>query len=81
MATIRPITLSEHVNKFKQELDIYIKQDPYVNNDGIYIPCEEYVPDGCASAYRCVITKEMFVEAHKKYINPNNRRYKGGWKL
>ena len=46
----------------------YIRQEPYVNNHGIYIPDNEYVPEGCASLYKCIITKEMFVEAYNKWI-------------
>lgn len=46
----------------------YIAQHPYVGEDGIYVPCEPYVPKGCASAYRCVLTKEMFIEAYNKWI-------------
>ena len=47
---------------------VYIKQEPYVNDEGIWIPCEEYVQEGCASTYRCVLTKEMFIEAYNKWI-------------
>lgn len=46
----------------------YIPQHPYVGEDGIYVPFEAYVPKGCASAYRCVLPKEMFVEAYNKWI-------------
>ena len=46
----------------------YIKQYPYVGDDGIYIPCEEYVEEGCSSAYKCILTKEMFIEAYNKWI-------------
>ncbi len=46
----------------------YVKQYPYVGDDGIYTPCEEYALEGCASAYRLVISKEMFVEAYNKWI-------------
>lgn len=46
----------------------YIKQEPYVGDDGIYVPCEEYVEEGCLSAYKCVLTKEMFIEAYNKWI-------------
>ena len=49
----------------------YILQEPYVGDDGIYVPCETYVPKGCECAYQCVLTKEMFVEAYNKWIkNP-----------
>ena len=46
----------------------YIKQESYVDNHGIYMPVNEYVPEGSASMYRCVMTKEMFVEAYNKWI-------------
>lgn len=46
----------------------YIKQEPYVGDDGMYVPCEEYVEEGCASNYKCILTKEMFVEAYNKWI-------------
>lgn len=53
---------------------VYIKQNPYVGEDGIYVPYEgeEYVPEGCATSYRCVLTKEMFVEAYNKWIKGEN---------
>lgn len=57
----------------------YVKQEPYINNEGIWIPVHEYVEEGLESVYRCVMTKEMFVEAHNKYIK-GRRMYKGGWK-
>lgn len=34
--------------KIQKELkyrSTYIKQHPYVGEDGIYVPCEEYVPE------------------------------------
>lgn len=46
----------------------YVKQYPYVDDTGIWVPIEEYVPKGCASNYRLVMTKEMFIEAYNKYI-------------
>lgn len=57
----------------------YIRQEPYVDEEGIHVPVNAYVQEGCASVYRCVMTKEMFVEAYNKYINKPKRRYKGGW--
>ena len=51
----------------------YIRQEPYVNNHGIYIPDNEYVPEGCASLYKCIITKEMFIEAYDRWIQSSLR--------
>lgn len=50
----------------KQE--VYVKQYPYVDDAGIYIPCEEYVQEGFRSNYKLLISKEMFVEAYNKWI-------------
>lgn len=50
------------------ERSVYIKQEPYVDDDGIWIPYEEYVLEGYASAYRLVMSKEIFVEAYNKWI-------------
>lgn len=46
----------------------YIKQEPYVDDNGIWIPYNEYALEGCASEYKLVISKEMFVEAYNKWI-------------
>ena len=46
----------------------YIRQEPYVDDDGIYVPVHEYVPEGTESAYKCVMTREMFVKAYNKWI-------------
>ena len=46
----------------------YIEQKPYVNDTGVYVPLEPYVEEGCSGVYKCLITKEMFVEAYNKWI-------------
>ena len=46
----------------------YVEQFPFVDDDGIYVPLEQYAPEGCVSNYRCLITKELFVEAYNKWI-------------
>ena len=46
----------------------YVRQEPYVDEYGIYVPEREYVPEGTESAYKCIMTKEMFIEAYNKWI-------------
>ena len=46
----------------------YVRQDPYIDDYGIYIPEKEYVPEGTESFYKCIMTKEMFIEAYNKWI-------------
>lgn len=47
---------------------VYMKQEPYISDKGIWAPVHEYMPEGMASNYRLVISKEMFVEAYNKWI-------------
>lgn len=57
---------------------LYIRQKPYVGDDGIYVPVHEYVPEGTESMYTCVMTREMFVEAYNKWIkNAGNNPFIG----
>lgn len=65
---MKRVITPEIVKKITYKHPTYIKQDPYVGNDGIYVPCEEYVPEGCTGFYRCVLTKDMFIEAYNKWI-------------
>lgn len=46
----------------------YVKLEPFIDEDSIYIPVEPYVPEGTAGVYRQVISKELFVEAYNKWI-------------
>lgn len=59
---------STYTQKSAEAKETYVKQEPYVGNNAIYVPCHEYVPKGCASAYKALITKELFVEAYNKWI-------------
>ena len=56
----------------KVEKSFYVKQEPYIDDKGIWMPCKEYVPEGCASNYRLIMTKKMFVEAYNKWIKEDN---------
>ena len=51
----------------------YKKQEPYVNDTGIWVPVEEYVREDCASYYRQVISKELFIEAYNKWIRSEEK--------
>ena len=64
------------------ESKVYVKQEPYVDEVGIHKPVNPYVPEGSASVYEAIISKEMFIEAYNKYIGKpkGGRMYKGGWK-
>jgi hypothetical protein len=47
---------------------VYIKQEPYINDEGIWVPYEEYVPEGCAANYKLLMSRELFIEAYNKWI-------------
>lgn len=50
----------------------YTRQEPYVDDYGIYVPDREYIPVGVEGTYHCVMTKEMFIEAYNKWIKDDN---------
>lgn len=52
--------------------EIWVKQEPYIDECGMWMPVNEYVKQGSASTYRCVMTREMFVEAYNKWIKNNS---------
>ena len=45
----------------------WVKNKPYVGEDGIYEPCVEYTEKGTAPNYKLSIPKEVFIEAFNKY--------------
>ena len=49
----------------------YIRQEPYIDDEGIYIPEKDYVPEDAVSFFKCIMTKEMFIEAYNKWIKDN----------
>ena len=51
----------------------YIKQEPRIDDKGIWVPCSEYVPEGTESNYKLLISKEMFIEAYHKWIKGEER--------
>ena len=44
------------------------KTEPYIGEDGIYVPKHEYTYEGAAVEYRLFMTKEIFQEAYKEYV-------------
>ena len=44
------------------------RAEPYVAEDGIYMPVHEYFYEGVPAEYRLILTKEIFQEAFKEYI-------------
>ena len=44
------------------------KTEPFIGEDGIYIPMQEYEYEGTPTAYELFMTKELFQEAFKEYI-------------
>ena len=57
----------------------YTRQEPYIDDYGIYVPEETYVPQGTRGSYKCIITKELFVEAYNKWIEGEKYRVVRDW--
>lgn len=60
--------MSEFVTIPKKSFGEWRKAEPYIGEDGIYVPVHEYVYDGTATEYSLLMTKEMFQEAFKEYV-------------
>lgn len=46
----------------------YVRNSPYIDDEGIWVPCHEYSPKGTASTYTMLISKDLFIEAYNKWI-------------
>lgn len=46
----------------------YVLNTPYINDDGIWVPCDSYTPKGTTSSYKMLISKDLFIEAYNKWI-------------
>lgn len=46
----------------------WVKHESYVDDEGIWYPCEEYTPEWMETNYKLVISKEIFIEAYNKWI-------------
>lgn len=46
----------------------YVEKKPIINDIGIFMPCEKFVPKGIECDYNLVMTKEIFIEAYNKWI-------------
>lgn len=44
------------------------RAEPYVDDDGIYMPVHEYFYEGVSTEYKMIMSKELFQEAFKEYI-------------
>lgn len=53
------------------EIKEYVRNSPYVGDDGIYFPVNDYTEKGIESLYKLVIPKQLFVEAYNKWIKEN----------
>jgi len=45
-----------------------IQHQPYVADDGIYVPVYRYQYESEAPLYKLLISKEIFVEAYNRWI-------------
>ena len=57
----------------------WIKNEPYVDDSGIYVPVNEYTQKGYSATYRMVMSADVFKEAFRKYIledTSSNRCYR-----
>lgn len=57
----------------RSDTNEFIKLEPRVDDQGIWIPVGPYCRSGDSPTYQMVMSKEMFVEAYNRYIkNPTS---------
>lgn len=62
------MVVTDYITTQTGKLQKYVKQHPYVNDEGIFVPVLEYAPEGTESLHRMIMSKELFVEAYNKWI-------------
>lgn len=70
------MTMNNYKGRFDEELE---KQYPYVDDKGIYIPSQEYAHPDDIVIYKCVLTKELFVDAYNLWIRNDGQTRRGKW--
>lgn len=45
----------------------WVKNKPYVDENGIYTPCNDYSQSGKGCMYKLAIPREIFIEAFEKF--------------
>ena len=50
------------------ELTVWLKTQPKIDDEGIWMPTNDFVPENCETGYKLVMTKEIFIEAYNKWI-------------
>lgn len=51
---------------------VWRKTHPIIDDEGIWIPLNDFVCEGTDTRYKLVITKDIFVEAYNRWIKENN---------
>jgi hypothetical protein len=55
----------------KVKKPVWVIQEPYVDDTGIWLHCHAYSREGISSDYKLLVSKELFVEAYNKWIKEN----------
>ena len=58
----------KNVESAEIKMPTYVKCEPFVGTDGIYMPCQDYVRDDSSPIYRMVISREMFIDSYNMWI-------------
>jgi hypothetical protein len=53
-------------------MEIWTKTKPKIDDEGIWMPLNAFVPEGSATTYKLVMSKEIFIEAYNKWIKEND---------
>ena len=59
---------AESIKISDEHMIVWKKTQPRIDDEGIWMPCNDFVPEGIETRYKLVVPKEIFIEAYNKWI-------------
>lgn len=56
------------ISASSNELTVWTKTQPKIDDEGIWMPTSDFVPEGCDTNYKLIIPKDIFIEAYNRWI-------------
>ena len=53
---------------FREKLTLWFKTQSKIDDEGIWMPVNDFVPEGCETGYKLVVPKDIFIEAYNRWI-------------
>lgn len=65
--------LNDNVTSIEHELaQEWVQNKPYIDDEGLNVPLNQYSLKGTMSCYKQLISKELFIEMYHRWIKGEN---------